>query len=343
MDHVAIDLGGRESQICVRSEDGRIVEEDRRATRSLGRYLAARPRSRVVVETCSEAFEVAEKAREAGHEVVVVPAMLVRSLGVGHRGIKTDVRDARNLSEASCRMETLPGVHIPSREARERKAMCSLREALIQVRTKLINAVRGWTRSQGLGTVRSGAPTTFPARVRELAKTHGKAVPKYVERALAGLDQLTVQIIDADDELEEVAKSDPTCKLLMTAPGVGPISAVRFVAAVDGVDRFPDAHRLQSYIGLTPGEKSSSDKKQRTGLTKAGAVKVRWVFIQAAWAARRYYKDDPVVQWSTEVEKRRGKRVAVAALARRLIGILYAMWRDNRPYDRQHRARLQAT
>ena len=176
MDHVAIDLGGRESQICVRSSEGEILEEDRRGTRSLGKYLARRPPSRVVMETCGEAFAVAEEARAAGHEVVVVPAMLVRSLGVGHRGIKTDVRDARNLSEASCRMGKLPAVHVPSRESRQRKAMCSMREALIEVRTKLVNAVRGWTRSQGLGTVRSGAPTTFSTRVRELAKSQSTEV-----------------------------------------------------------------------------------------------------------------------------------------------------------------------
>jgi transposase len=339
MDHVAIDLGGRESQICIRSKDGQIVEEDRRATRSLGRYLVTRAPSRVVMETCAEAFAVAEKAREAGHDVVVVPSMLVRSLGVGHRGIKTDVRDARNLSEASCRMERLPSVHLPSKESRNRKAMCSVREALIQVRTKLINSIRGWTRSQGLGTVRSGSPTTFSKRVRELVEAQSQKIPSYVERTLISLACLNGQIAEADDELEEIAKTDPTCKLMMTAPGVGPISALRFVAAVDRVDRFPNAHRIESYIGLTPGEKSSSDKKQRTGLTKAGAVKVRWVFIQAAWAARRYYKDDPVVQWSLEVEKRRGKHVAVAALARKLVGMLYAMWRDQRPYDRSYRSR----
>lgn len=118
----------------------------------------------------------------------------------------------------------------------------------------------------------------------------------------------------------------------MTAPCVGPVTATRFAAAVDEVSRFSDAHRLQSYLGLTPGENSSSEKKQRTGLTKAGAVKVRWALIQAAWVARRYYKNDPVVLWSSEAEKRRGKHVAVAALARRLAGILFAMWRDGRDY-----------
>jgi hypothetical protein len=81
MEHVAIDLGGRESQVCVRSADGTILEQKRWPTRELGQYLRARPLSRVVVETCSEAFLAAEAAIGAGHEARVVPATLVQSLG----------------------------------------------------------------------------------------------------------------------------------------------------------------------------------------------------------------------------------------------------------------------
>ena len=69
MDHLAIDLGGKESQICVRRSDGQIVEERRCRTVALAAYLAARPPSRVVIETCSEAFGVADAALVAGHEV----------------------------------------------------------------------------------------------------------------------------------------------------------------------------------------------------------------------------------------------------------------------------------
>jgi len=90
MDHIAVDLGGRESQICVRGSDGAILEERRYPTGMLGQYLATRLESRVVVETCSEALGVADVALEAGHEVRVVPTTLVRSLGVGARRIKTD-------------------------------------------------------------------------------------------------------------------------------------------------------------------------------------------------------------------------------------------------------------
>src|SRR5881392_4256511 len=109
MDHVAIDLGGKESQICVRRSDGTIVEEKRVRTYALARYLEKRAPSVVVLETCAEAFRVADAACEAGHQVKVVPASLVKSLGVGAHGVKNDRRDAQNLSAASCRMgEMLP-------------------------------------------------------------------------------------------------------------------------------------------------------------------------------------------------------------------------------------------
>lgn len=337
MEHIAIDLGSRESQVCVRTAEGEILEERRVGTRSLGKYLANRPKSRVVLEACAEAFPVADAALVAGHETVVVPASLAPSLGVGERGVKTDVRDARNLSEASCRMSRLPRVHVPTQASRDRKAMCGLREGLVQARTKLINTVRGWTRPQGLGVIKSGAPTTFALRVREHVKSRGGTIPSYVELVLKSIQDLNVQIAEADQALEDAADSDPTCKLLMTAPGVGPTTAVRFAAAIDSVERFPNAHRLESYLGLTPGENSSSQRKRKTALTKAGPSKMRWVLVQAAWAARRYYKDDPLVLWSKEVEKRRGKQVAVMALVRRLAGVLYAMWRDRSPYNKNHR------
>jgi hypothetical protein len=62
---------------------------------------------------------------------------------------------------------------------------------------------------------------------------------------------------------------------MMSVPGVGPATAVRFVAAIDDVSRFPTAHEVQSYLGLTPGERSSSNKKRRTGITKESEHVVR--------------------------------------------------------------------
>jgi len=339
MEHVAIDLGGRESQICVRASDGTILEEKRVPTMGLKKYLATRPRSLVVVETCAEGFTVADQARAAGHEVKVVPASLAPALGVGSRGVKNDVRDARNLSEASCRMARLPSVHIPTMAARERKSLCGMREALVGARTQLINTVRGWMRGQGVGALRKGSADTYPHRAREHYLARGaSAMPGFVERQLQVIETLTVQLVQADKELSLLAQDDPDCRLLMSMPGIGPVTAVRFASAIDDPHRFQNAHSVSSYLGLTPGENSSSDRKRLTAITKAGPKAVRWTLVQAAWTVRRCRKDDPIVQWAMAVEKRRGRKVAVVALARKMAGILWAMWRTQTPYKTNHRA-----
>lgn len=329
MEHLAIDLGGRESQICVRRSDGEIVDERRCRTAALAAYLAGRPPSRVVIETCSEAFSVADAALEMGHEVRVVPATLVRSLGVGARRLKTDRRDARVLSEVSCRVD-LPSVHVPSPQARQRKTLCGMRDALVGARTKMVNTVRGWLRAEGRRP-RGGDVATFTARVRALGGD--SRLPSYVERQLQAIDALTVHITEADRELAATARADPIARRLMTVPGVGAATALRFNAALDEISRFPGAHAVESYLGLVPGEDSSADRKRRTSITKAGPTALRWCLVQAAWAARRTRRQDPMHRWVNEVEKRRGTRVAVLALARKLAGILFAIWRDGTVYE----------
>ena len=331
MQHVAIDLGGRESQICVRAPDGKIIEERRYPTRNLDKLMTRWPQSRVIVETSAEAFRVADAAKAAGHEVRVVPATLVKTLGVGARGIKTDQRDARTLSEVSCRID-LPSVHVPSELSRELKTMCGNRESLIECRTRLINNVRGWLRTQ-LWRIRTGATTSFPTRLRDSASSDKRVLPEHVEETLQIIEQLTVQIRSATARLEEIAEKHPVCVRLMSVPGVGPVTAVRFLAALDEASRFRNAHAVQSYVGLTPGEHSSSDKQHRTSITKAGPAPLRRVLIQAAWTALRTRPNDPMVIWATKLAARKHKFIAVVALARKLTGILFALWRDGTSYQ----------
>lgn len=303
--------------------------------------MAGKAKSRVVVETCAEAFRVADLAKAAGHEVIVVPTKLVRVLGVGDRGIKNDVRDARNLSNASCRLQELPAVHVPTQLSRERKSMAGAREALVEVRTKLVNTARSWLRSQGVGVLRNGTLPTFPDRYRRHVRAKGHEVPKEMERVLAMIEALNEQVGEADKELEETAERDTTCKLLMTAPGIGPVTAVRYAAGIDDVSRFRSAHGVEAYLGLVPGENSTGESKRMTGITKAGAPRIRRVLTQAAWAAIRCRKHDPMVEWAQKIAERRGKKVAVMALVRKLAGILYAMWRDGKPYDPRHEQRVR--
>ena len=317
-------------RFCLRSEDGTITREGKHPTADLEKLFRKQETSRVVLETCAEAFTVADAALRQGHEVRVVPATLAPALGVGARRTKTDKRDAQALSAASCRMD-LPSVHIPSLEARTRRSLCAMREALVSSRTQLINSVRGYLRTQLLRPA-TGTTETFARRVRTLLEKHPEGLPEMVERMLLAIEALTEQIAKADGEVERIAE-DPICQRLMTVPGVGPVTAVAFAAAVDRIDRFETAHKLEAYLGLTPGEDSSSERERRTGITKAGPPRVRWALVQAAWSLWRTRPLDRNVVWAQELAKRSGKRRAIVALARKIAGILFAMWRDGAEYS----------
>jgi transposase len=330
MHHIAIDLGSRESQICIRNETGEIIAERKLSTAKLPSYLAKQPHSRVIVETSSEAFFVADAAAEHGHQVRVVAATLVRQLGIGERGVKNDQRDARKLSEVSTRID-LPSVHVPSISSRERKALCNSRAKLLVSRTQLINYVRARLRASAL-ILHKRNPDTFPAQVRETLLARPDGVPAHLERVLASIDMLNSQIKQADRELLQVAEQDPLCQRLMTVPGVGPVIALRFVAVLDQPQRFESAHHVMSYVGLTPGENSSSLRNRRTGITKAGASDLRFALVQGCWSMMRSKPSEPMVQWALAIAERRNKQIAVVALARKLVGVLWVMWCEGSDY-----------
>jgi transposase len=332
MEHVAIDLGKDQSKICLRDGQGTILEETKVATWKIGEYLKDHPgKKRVVLETCAEAFDVADEVLALGHEPVVVPATLAKALGVGQHGVKTDRRDAQALSKASVRMD-LESVHIPSRESRERKSSCGMRDGLVSSRTKLVNNVRGYLRSKRI-SIKAGTAASLVKKVRAVLSERPEGLPVALDRQLIGIESLNHLIADADKELRAIAEADEDCQILMTMPGVGSITSIRFLASIDEPARFPNGHKMQSYLGMTPGERSSSERKRMTGITKAGPSALRWVLIQAAWSLWRTRPNDPMVLWAMRIAQRRSKPVAIVALGRKMISVLRAMLRDRTEYN----------
>jgi transposase len=336
MHHAAIDLGSKESQICIRQPDGAIVEERKLPTRKLTELVKTWPASRVVMEASAEAFKIADAALAAGHQVRVVPGKLVRLLGVGDRGVKNDQRDARQLSQASWQTD-VPSVHIPSAAAREIKSICGARDVLVATQRNLSNNVRGWLRTQ-LWKPAGGTMVTLPERVRAHVQANQRELPEHIERQLTMLTQVTEQVKAANKQARKLATEHPVCRRLMTVPGVGPLTSLRFVAAIDDPSRFPTAHRVQSYVGLTPGEHSSSQRERKTGITKAGPSELRRCLVQAAWSVMLARRSHPMLEWVRQIAQRRNRPVAVIALARKLAGILFAIWRDGTTYQANHAA-----
>ena len=342
MEHVAIDLGSRKSQVCVRAADGTIVLERAVPTLLIADFLAPRAPCRVILETCAEAFAVADAIHRANpaHELRIVPATLAPTLGVGARRSKSDLRDARALSNASTRVD-LGSVHIKSPQARAALTLGVSRDALVRSRTLLINCVRGWGR-QHLVRPKNGASTAFPDRMRAATQVAGLELPAEISSLLEVIDTLTDHERALSKKTDEQAKKHPLCKLLRTAP-IGACTAVAFVATVDDISRFPFAHALEAYLGLTPGEDSSAERQRTTGITKAGSARLRWLLVQSCWSAVNRRPEDPLVRWTIALALRRGWKIAITAMARKLAGILWAMWRYNKPYDPSRAASVTPT
>lgn len=340
MEHIGIDLGKSESQLCIRTSDLTIVLEQRVRNDAIARILSRRPKgARVIVESSAEAFAVADIAKACGHDPRVIPATLARTIGIGARRQKNDQRDARAMSEASCRTE-LPSVHVPTVLSRERKAMCTSREALIRVRVELTNTLDGYLRTRMLRSSVRGASPRFSATLRE---DLGTSMEPHVECLLASIDAINAQLEVLDERLVELAKNDPDCSLLMTMPGVGPVIAMRFVSAIDDPHRFTNAAQVANYLGLTPGENTTGFAPRPLGITKAGAPRVRWALTQGAWSLYRCRKGDPMVQWALKIEARSSRKKAITALARKMSGVLWAMWRDGSPYSPDHASKATSS
>jgi transposase len=129
---------------------------------------------------------------------------------------------------------------------------------------------------------------------------------------------------------------------LRSVPGVGPVTAAAFLAAVDDAQRFHHAHQLEAYLGLVPLEYSSGETQRRGPITKAGHSRPRWQLIQAARSILRCRPPaaEALRTWALRIAARRGTHVAVVALARRLAGILYALLRDGTVYAPRRPAAL---
>ena len=333
MDHVGLDLGKRESQMAILAEDGELINmRIRTERRRLVEMFGRRPTARILMEASTESEWVARCLEDLGHEVIVADPNYAPMYAQRTRRVKTDRRDAHALAHA-CRAGTYRPAHRTSTERRELRARLAVREAVVRTRAAWITRIQSLVRREGC-RFRTGAPETFLTRVEELALP--PALMTVIAPLVELLGPINKQIAVLDEELERIVAADEVARHLTTVPGVGPVTATAYVATVDDVTRFRGAHQVEAYLGLVPSEWSSSEVQRRGHITKAGNSRMRWLLVQAAWCILRRRKRPQTAalrDWAERIAGRRGRSIAVVALARRLAGILFAIWRDGSVYD----------
>jgi len=327
MTYGAIDLHTRYSQIRIVDAEGRVVRDQkiRTTAEQLVAAFAGHGPMRILVESSTESEWVAQALEAAGHTVIVADPNYAPMYGEVRRKVKTDRRDVAALAEAN-RRGWYRAVHRVSAAQRGRRQVLRSRRQLVQMRSGTISLIRTLLRQNGYRLPRCSA-AAVPDRVAALV------IPGAMQTTLAPLMRVvrlvSEEIATLDRDLAAAATSDPIVRRLMTVPGVGPVVALTFRAFVDEVRRFTTAAQVSAAIGLVPREDSSAERRHRGHITKAGPRELRSLLVQAAWVCwRRAKMSGTLKAWTEHLAARRGRRIAVVALARRLSRILYALWRD---------------
>jgi transposase len=336
MRKVALDLGAKKITYCEISE-GRVIGRGTVSeVESLRSVLGPeQPPATVAIEAGRTAWLVHDLLVEWNNDVLLVDTTRVKQLGIGQHGRKTDRIDAEVLARAVER-GGIPQAHVLSPARRELRRVLAVRRSLVESRASLVTTIRGLVREQGR-PLPSCSTQHFVRRVRE--QKLAADVATLIEPLLLLVETIDTQLVPTEEKLAELCAEEPVTKVLTTAPGVGTVVAAAFISVVDEAQRFRHAHQLESYIGLVPGENSSGGKRRLGAITKKGNGYLRMLLVQAGWNILRSKGDDPLKAWATQVAARRGKRVAVVALARRLVGVLWALWHDGTEYDARELAR----
>jgi transposase len=327
MDFIGFDLGKVSSQVCIITEDGELVERRIRTDRDhFNELLGSRPPARVLIESSTESEWVARHLEWLGHEVVIADTNFAPMYATRSRKVKTDKRDARTLAEA-CRLGAYRPAHRTSDRQRHVRAQLAVREAMVRTRSRYISLISTLLRRDGL-RVEPGHSAGFLKRLMRLALPD--ALREEIAPLVLLLEGLNEQIKAADERLAALAREDEVVARLCTAPGVGPVTAASFVSTLDEAARFAGPKQARAYLGLVPSERSSGERQQRGHISKAGPGRARYMLVEAAWTIlrRKNSVNAALHEWAAGIAARRGSRVAVVALARKLAGILYAMWRD---------------
>lgn len=257
---------------------------------------------------------------------VIAPSRMERTPGLQ---VKTDRNDVGKMVR-KLELRDLKAIYIPSRLAHERRQLVRTYGQLLkdrkreQVRIRSMmqeHGRRGPAPSQGWGTYAQWlAVQSLP-----------EPVQLSVETLLAMRAMADVQLKRVHGLLMVLARHADYCKIvkaLCQHPGVGSLSAIRFVLEIIEIERFHTADSIGHYLGLTPSEYSTGEIVERGGILKTGPKALRAAMLQCSWASVRPSGDPDLRAVFARLAPRIGKKGAIVAVARKLATRLRASWRQ---------------
>ena len=330
MEHYAgLDVSLDETSICIVDAEGRIIRETKVATDPavIAAVLTAPGLKcrRVGLEAGPLSQWLFSGLAEAGVPVICIETRHAKAVLKAQTN-KNDRNDARGIAQMM-RVNLYRAVHVKTLQSQQLRMLLTSRKLLLNKWLDIENDLRGTLRNFGL-RVGPVSERRFEARVLELVDGH-PMVAAIAGPMLAARAALREQFIVLDKMLIDQARADPVCRLLITAPGVGPVVSMSFRAGVDIPQRFAKSRAVGPHFGMTPRQYQSGKTDWSGRITKCGDEMVRTALYEAAQVIlRRTGRWCSLKAWGMKIAQRRGMEKAIVAVARRLGVILHRMWVD---------------
>jgi transposase len=268
-----------------------------------------------------------------GFETIVANARQVELISRNSR--KNDRMDAQLLARlARVDPQLLRPIRHRSEQAQADLMTIRIRAALVEARTSLVNAARGFAKAQG---DRLPACDTDSMGVEKM-----EALPAEMRESLRPLleqvESLTEKIQESDAKIEQIARTQyPETELLRQVSGVGTLIALTFVLTVEDRDRFQKSRDVGCYVGLRPKQSESGQSQPQLRITKEGDRYLRQMLVQGAHCIlSRRGPDTDLKRWGLKLAERGGKNAkkrAVVAVARKLAVLLHRLWVCGEVYE----------
>jgi transposase len=300
----------------------KLVNGDREAERC---YRQLPVPSLIGVEACGNSQWFIDLLQRLGHEVWIGDAAQIRASYV--RKQKTDRRDAAHILKLLVEGR-FPRLWMASAEQRDLRQLLVHRHKLVGIRTRVKNGLQHLALNRGLQKKSKLWTEAGQKALRELPLDGWAACRR--EDLLGLLASLDQQIDKLDAAVKRAADENPQARLLMTQPGVGPITSLAFVLTLGDVSRFKRGKQVASYLGLIPRERSSGGKQRLGAINKQGNGFTRMLLVESAQTVTRL--DEGFRKQYLHRCHRMVKGVAKVAAARRLAVRLFWMLRTNTSY-----------
>lgn len=325
-----LDVADRTTQVCVVDGAGHTVFECVTDTEPVALITALKPFKRVLGAVGLEAGNKSAwlyKGLAAKKFPVYCLDPLQTHAALSARRNKSDKNDANGMALLMCR-GIFAATYVKSYEAMRTRTLLVHRKALQRKAIDVFAALCMTLKAFGASVDTSGKTPKIVMAKRDAQIV---ALAHAMLRAHASL---RAEYLLLDSIVRKQVAADPVCRRLMTVPGVGPITALTFRAAVDEPTRFRSSRNVAAHFGLTPRRFQSGEHDVMGSISKRGDIAVRAALYSAASSLITISKSKaPLRLWARELAERKSYKVAVVACARKLAVIMHRMWVTGRDFD----------